>query len=103
MGEKPFRGHIISISFLVLLLLVDIQPFLIFNSPSEAMMNSRGGGGQLEWQTVPFPGAVGPISTPALADLDGDEDLEVIVVTSTGYVRALDCAGGAFWGSDVRI
>ncbi len=103
MGEKPFREHIISITFLAVLILVNIQPFLLFNGPTEAIFNSRAGGGQLEWQTVPFPGAVGPISTPVLADLDGDEDLEVIVVSTTGYVRALDSSGGGFWGSDVCI
>jgi len=86
-----------------MLLVCSVQSFFIFYGPSDAIFNSRAGGGQLEWQTIPFPGAIGAISTPALADLDGDEDLEVIVVTTTGYVRALDFSGGGFWGSDVYI
>ncbi len=58
---------------------------------------TRSDGGQLSWQvTIPsFEGK--PVSTPTLADLDGDGHLEIVVASAGDAVFAFRSDGSQFW------
>ncbi len=66
---------------------------------------TRSGGGQLEWQTTLFEAEGEYLSSPAIVDLDNDNDLEVVIASAGDYIYALRPDGGYFWpnpyGDDV--
>jgi archaellum component FlaG (FlaF/FlaG flagellin family) len=66
---------------------------------------TRSGGGQLEWQTTLFEAEGEYVSSPAIVDMDNDNDLEVVVASAGDYIYALRPDGGYFWsdpyGDDV--
>ncbi|MGA1848286.1 MAG: CARDB domain-containing protein [Thermoplasmatota archaeon] len=58
--------------------------------------------GELEWSLDVFPGTGAPLSTPELADLDGDGTREIIVMNSNGSLQALDHNGASIWTAPVE-
>ncbi len=65
-------------------------------------MISWGRYGELEWSMEVFPGAGAPLSTPELADLDGDGSREIIVMNSNGSLQALDHNGASIWSTPIE-
>ncbi|MBN1539492.1 MAG: hypothetical protein JW939_05050, partial [Candidatus Thermoplasmatota archaeon] len=59
--------------------------------------STRRPGGQIEWMQRLNEGAIYPLSTPALVDLNNDGDLEVVIASSSDLVYALGPDGGFFW------
>jgi len=60
---------------------------------------TRSGGGQLEWMTTLFEAEGEYVSSPALVDLNNDNDLEVVVASAGDYIYALRPDGGYFWSN----
>ncbi len=60
---------------------------------------TRSGGGQLEWMTTLFEAEGEYVSSPAIVDLDNDNDLEIVVASAGDYIYALRPDGGYFWQS----
>jgi len=65
-------------------------------------MNTWSRYGELEWSMDVFPGAGAPLSTPELADIDGDGMREIIVMNSNGSLQALDHNGASIWTSPIE-
>jgi uncharacterized membrane protein len=58
---------------------------------------TRSGGGQLKWQTTLFEAEGEYVSSPAVVDLNNDNDLEVVVASAGDYIYALGPDGEYFW------
>ena len=58
---------------------------------------TRAGGGILEWKTTLTEVRGEPLSSPAIADLDGDGKMEIIIASAGDAVYALRSDGTYFW------
>ncbi|MGA1873841.1 MAG: hypothetical protein ACMUHY_09240, partial [Thermoplasmatota archaeon] len=104
MGELHLRLSILtSFPVIIILLSTTVGGFLIGDPGVVAEIPSRSGGGQLKWQVDLVPGEQVSVSTPTLADLNLDGDMEIIVLTSDGCVFALDSEGSMFWPEPFRV
>ncbi len=81
----------------IIIILISINPFI---SPAYSSVNnvfpSRFSGG---WSLEVNGGQGNFLSSPALADLDLDGDMEIILVTSEGTLHAIDSSGKYMWNS----
>ncbi|MGA1866486.1 MAG: CARDB domain-containing protein [Thermoplasmatota archaeon] len=58
---------------------------------------TRSGGGSLKWMTTLFEGEGEYLSSPAVLDLNNDNDLEVVIASAGDYVFALGPDGEYYW------
>jgi len=70
-------------------------PVDINGDPARDDSLTRSGGGTLEWEQTLFPGEA--LSSPALVDLDNNNDMEIVIASAGDAVFALGPDGRFLW------
>jgi outer membrane protein assembly factor BamB len=72
----------------------DDQPEVYIGLSGGTVASLAGATGEIEWRTTLSAGERASVPPPVAADLDGDGNRELVAVTSSGHVAALDPGSG---------